>query len=126
MKPSDILGEARVLNEDEAKSDARRRTIVGRAYYAAYHHVIQSGELVNFKYEPEKRDVRGRHLGRHQQLIAHLAGSKLRGARIAADKLATLRLRRRDADYDLDECLPRGIESDSVKIADEIINEDLA
>lgn len=124
--PADLLNEAKLLDRDPAKTETRRRTIVGRAYYAAYHGALAHQASGDFAFEPGKRDVSGRHRGRHQQLIDFLKQSQNPALKRAGRKLEILRLRRTGADYNL--CLPlkRDEESDSVALAEEILLEDLA
>ena len=123
---TDLLNEAKLLNRDAAKTEARRRTIIGRAYYAAYHKALEHPASKDFAFEPGKRDSHGRYRGRHQQLIEILKQSKDPLIKNVGRKLETLRLRRNDADYDLSSPLKRDLESDSIALAEEILLEDLA
>ncbi|HYG89627.1 MAG TPA: hypothetical protein VD978_25605 [Azospirillum sp.] len=124
--PADLLKEAKLLDRDPAKTETRRRTIVGRAYYAAYHGALAHETVQGFAFEPGKRNSEGRHLGRHQQLIDFLKRSRNPVLQQVGEKLELLRLRRTQADYRLSIPLKRNEESDSVALAEEILLEDLA
>ncbi|HEY0836391.1 MAG TPA: hypothetical protein VGE72_20960 [Azospirillum sp.] len=121
--PSDLWNEAKLLDSDSAKTDTRRRTIIGRAYYAAYHRVLSAAKEQGFRYDPDVRGRNGRRLGSHQQLIEFLRVTGVRRAVLAGDALEVLRCRRTAADYELSSPVEIGKETDSVALAEEILFE---
>lgn len=124
--PEDLLGEAKTLAENPVRNDARRRTIIGRAYYAAYHCALAHQAAEAFSFSPDRRNARQRHIGRHQQLIEHLRASPSKVVRRVAESLLELKEWRTAADYHLDSPIPLQQEQTCLDLAEEIILEDLA
>ena len=93
ITPGEILNEARVLLNGVVINEPRCRTIVSRAYYAAYHHALQHPAAKNFN-PTEKQSP-------HTALAYHLIKTDDANIRFAGKLLQALRLRRTTADYTL-------------------------
>lgn len=111
----DILAEAQTLLSGGALSETRCRTIIGRAYYAVYHHVLDHQCAEYFKAPGTGSD--------HIALANHLLGSSDRTVLYVGRKLHALRKRRKTADYELNVPVDKYLASDTFEEADEIINE---
>lgn len=99
VTPGDLLAEAKALRVAARGSEARRRTIVGRAYYAAYHSLLIAALALGYEYSRENN----RPPGRHENLIDWaIRQSSIHDLRIAAERLRALKSWRRKADYTLD------------------------
>ena len=112
--PSDILEEARLLLADSA-TEVRRRTVCARAYYAAFHACWRLSSSLGFQSR--------RSRGVHGHVIQFLAGRQERSYRNFGRLLNDLRIRRNNADYELEIDVPRGIAEDAVEGANGIIVE---
>lgn len=99
VTPGDLLAEAKALRVAARGSEARRRTIVGRAYYAAYHSLLIAAQALGYRYSKENN----RPPGSHENLIDWaMRQSSTHDLRIAAERLRALKHWRRKADYTLD------------------------
>lgn len=99
VTPGDLLAEAKALRVAARSSEARRRTIVGRAYYAAYHSLLIAALALGYEYGRENN----RPSGRHENLIDWaMRQSSVHDLRIAAERLRALKPWRHKADYALD------------------------
>jgi uncharacterized protein (UPF0332 family) len=93
----ELLKEAQSLAGSLRGNPVRRRTVIGRAYYAAYHALAEKALELGYRYP------RGgaKPPGRHEHLIAWSAGVSDADVREAADLLDDMKSLRRAADYDL-------------------------
>ena len=87
---ADLLAEARTLSNAINSSTTRRRTVIGRAYYAAYHELL--GYAITQGYSPAGRSV-------HAQLRDWLQLQGNPEVRRAGDIMEQMRKLRVDADY---------------------------
>ncbi len=128
--PADILNDAKLLNEG-ATSEARRRAVVSRAYYAVYHHILSQSWAKDFTNElvqiGKEAEAAGRHApGRHSLLQRWLGKSPNRSIKYAGSQLADLMSRRVNADYRLHQTMNQLVSTDAVELAEEIIYDTLA
>ena len=115
--PQALLDDAKALNDGQAKTAERRRTIISRCYYATYHY-LQSHECASgFRVD---RSGPG---GIHKRFITYLAGSAEPNVRYAARKLQGIYVWRIKADYRLDPAIPRGQEVFCMEDAEEVFND---
>ncbi|MAF96765.1 MAG: hypothetical protein CMM60_13590 [Rhodospirillaceae bacterium] len=117
ITPSEILNEARVLLDGVVINEPRCRTIVGRAYYAAFHHALMHPAAKGFK--PLENQ------SQHTALAYHLIKASDADVRYAGKLLQALRLRRTTADYHLSSEVRQQEAHDAYQDADRIINEHL-
>ncbi len=117
ISPEDLLDEAKALLGLATSSEARRRTIIGRAYYAAFHF-LRSHECC--KHYQEERG-----LGTHRNLINYLSESRSLNVLFAARILNSLYSYRCRADYMLNMDIERGLERRAVEDTEDIFNEAL-
>ena len=113
--PAEILHEAKVLLNGDVLTEVRRRTIIGRCYYAAFNHVRGHDSAGGFQREEGK--------GVHGALIRYLVSSDDSNIRYAGKKLRGLFQARTKADYYLEDPVGRGEEMVAYEEADEIMNE---
>ncbi len=113
--PAEILHEAKVLLNGGVLTEVRRRTIIGRCYYAAFNHVRNHDSARGFQREEGE--------GVHGALVRYLVGLDDSNLRYAAKKLRGLFHARIKADYDLELPVDRGEEMVAYEDADEIMNE---
>jgi uncharacterized protein (UPF0332 family) len=100
VTPGDLLTEAQALSADINHSEARRRTVVGRAYYAAYHALLAAATRAGYRYARDD----GRPPGSHENLMEwamNRSGSLDLGK--SAFALRDLKRQRAKADYRLTE-----------------------
>jgi hypothetical protein len=105
VTPGDLLTEAQALSADIIHSEARRRTVIGRAYYAAYHALLAAATRAGYRYARDD----GRPPGRHENLMewaSRRSGSE--SLEEAADHLNKLKRWRVNADYYLDRHISPG------------------
>lgn len=98
VTPDDLLAEAKALAAAARASEARRRTVIGRAYYAAYHALLQAVQAKGYVYETKQK----RPAGHHENLIhwcEHLQGDP--DLKQSARRLLTMKKDRVSADYKL-------------------------
>lgn len=95
--PGDLLSEAQALADSAQTDRTRRRTVVGRAYYAAYHHLLEHGRSRG--YAPSGRDHKGKPVGVHAALIDWLKHQPDRALYDAGLDLEALKNLRIKADY---------------------------
>lgn len=115
-----LLAEAESLKPAIHSSEARRRTIVGRAYYAAYHAVLEKARCAGYSRSPQTPSV-------HADLIhwtKRQAGNLT--LRTAGQLLETLRRRRVRADYYLSVQITPDEARDSLQQATFLIDDVLA
>ena len=93
IKPSDLLDEARQLAQTINSGEVRRRTIISRAYYAAYHKAQDSAKNLGYLYDPNAG------AGIHEHLIWFFKRYPDSNFQYAGRLLSTLRTRRTEADY---------------------------
>jgi hypothetical protein len=115
-EPADILRDAEQLS-GAITTEARRRTILSRAYYAALHYLKLHPCAAEF------RDRPGRSI--HRSLVEHLAQSKNRSVTHCARLLIRLRGRRELADYYLGDTITAAMAEEALEDAREIIEEAL-
>ena len=113
--PTDILHEAKIFLDARVLTEVRRRTIIGRCYYAAFNHVRGHDSAKGFQREEGE--------GVHRALIRHLVSSDGPNIRYAGKKLRGLFQARIKADYHLEHPVARGDEMVAYEDADEIMNE---
>lgn len=119
-RPVDILQEARNLIDGADRSDVRLRTVLGRAYYAAFHFIINhpcAGGYAKYRKEADT--------GRHRALINFLSKSSDRTIQYVAQTLDQLYSRRIKADYVLHIPILHAHAEDSVELVEELIEETL-
>lgn len=116
IKPADILRDAEQL-AGTAMTEARRRTILNRTYYAALHYLKEHPCASEFRDQP------GQSI--HRFLIKHLAQSSNRSVIHCAQLLVRLRGRRELADYHLRDTVTAAMAEESIEDAGEIIEEAL-
>jgi hypothetical protein len=95
--PTDLLSEARSLASAARNNETRRRTVVGRAYYAAFHALLDAVSATGYNY-PRNADPPGRH----EHLIAWSMAHSDADIVTAAGLLQELKFFRRRADYALE------------------------
>lgn len=119
VSPVDILDEARALLAlpRSQRTEARRRTIISRAYYAAYHHLLKHPEVRGF------RSARTAGKGMHTQFLDYLSGAGDRNVLHAAAILRKLRELRVAADYHLDKRLAARSETQALEDAAAMIED---
>lgn len=110
--PVDLLGEARALLVDTAK-EVRCRTVISRAYYAAFHACWKFALALGFQ---DRRDRSA-----HGLLIRFLADREEDSYREGALLLNRLRDLRNKADYHLDVTVTNAIAKDAVEDAAELV-----
>lgn len=115
-EPADILRDAEQL-AGAAMTEARRRTILSRTYYAALHY------LKSHPCATEFHDRRERSI--HRSLVEHLAQSSNRSVIHCAQLLVRLRGRRMLADYHLGDTITAAMAEEALEDAQEIIEEAL-
>lgn len=115
-EPADILRDAEQL-AGGAPTEARQRTVLSRAYYAALHYLRLHPCAAEFNDRP------GRSI--HRSLVEHLAQSSNRSVIHCARLLTRLRSRRELADYRLADTVTAAMVEESLEIAGEIIEEAL-
>ncbi len=120
--PSGLLKEASALSTASRTNEDRRRTVIGRAYYASYHAVLQAAEALGYSY------TRGQPpFGRHEQLIGWATTQNLDpDLREAAAMLSELKTLRRVADYLLDTVIEHNHMADCLEKATYVVGELLA
>lgn len=116
IEPRDILRDARQL-AGAAMTEARRRTILNRTYYAALHYLKSHPCAVGFRDRPE-RSI-------HRSLVKYLAQSSDRTVLHCANLLIRLRTRREIADYYLTDTITPVMAEEALEDASEIIEEAL-
>lgn len=100
VTPGDLLTEAQALSADITHSEARRRTVVSRAYYAAYHALLTAAAREGYRYGREN----GRSPGSHENLIEWaIHHSDAKSLTQSAVALRRLKNQRTKADYRLTE-----------------------
>lgn len=115
-EPAEILRDAEQL-AGAAMTEARRRTILSRSYYAALHYLWKHPCAAEFRKEKERSIHRG--------LVQHLVQSNNRSVIHCARLLARLRSRRELADYHLADTVTAAMVEKSIEDAGEIIEEAL-
>ena len=111
---ADLLAEARTLSNAISSSATRRRTVIGRAYYAAYHELL--GYAITQGYSPAGRSV-------HAQLRDWLQLHGNPDVRRAGDIMEQMRKLRVDADYKPQISISIQDARDALENAGEIIEE---
>ncbi|MEI8395591.1 MAG: hypothetical protein WCF85_12695 [Rhodospirillaceae bacterium] len=98
ITPFDILSEAKTLLDlpPETRTEARRRTIIGRCYYAAYKHLHSHDVAKGYRHSP------GQNTGSHRSFLNHLKESDQPDVVKAIKVLEFLLSYRVQADYFLD------------------------
>lgn len=112
--PQDLLDDCRQLLH-VVHSDARRRTIISRAYYAAYHFL--------FAHPCTRPYVPRTDVGMHRAFHEFLQNSTDRNVQYAASILCAMYVLRIQADYRIQAIMPRNVERNCVEDAAEIIEE---
>lgn len=103
IEPLTILGEAKLLLASPAVgiSEIRQRTIISRAYYAAFHHLRVHPRLARYR----RRDESG--VGMHKDFVDFLCRAGDRELVHVGRVLGKLHRQRIHADYWLDKDLNR-------------------
>ncbi|HRJ62007.1 MAG TPA: hypothetical protein PKZ97_02975 [Azospirillaceae bacterium] len=98
VTPGDLLAEAKALRVAARGSEARCRTVIGRAYYAAYHALSQAAATAGYRYATENN----RPPGSHENLIHWCRSQKtIPALKMAGRILADIKTWRVRADYKL-------------------------
>lgn len=113
VTPVQILADAKDL-ASALVSPARQRTVISRAYYAAYHACIDRFPA------PYDKDQQG---GMHRQFLRALRSSSDPLARACGDRLNGLYGRRLLADYQLGGIITRQMAIDAIEDAEEIVHD---
>ncbi len=109
-----LLQEARLLDESSA-TEIRRRTVIGRAYYASFHFL--RGHPCSKEFDaPRTSSV-------HKALMRHLAQDDNPNVVHCARLLGRLRAVRNLADYTLDQSVSQQMVVEALEDAGEIIEE---
>lgn len=98
VTPGDLANEARALTIAARGNETRCRTVIGRAYYAAYHALSQAAVTAGYRYTTENN----RPPGSHENLI-HWCRSQpaVPALKMAGRILADIKTWRVRADYKL-------------------------
>ena len=115
-EPVEILRDAEQLAL-AATTEARRRTVLSRSYYAALHYLWAHPCAAEFSRQKE-RSI-------HRDLVQYLAQSSNRSVVHCAQLLIRLRGRRELADYHLGDTITAAMAEESIEDAGEIIEEAL-
>lgn len=115
-EPVDILRDAEQLTS-AAMTEARRRTVLSRTYYAALHYLWTHPCAGEFRKQKE-RSI-------HRSLVEHLAQSSNRSVIHCAQLLIRLRSRRELADYHLADMITAAMAEEALEDAREIVEEAL-
>lgn len=126
VAPTDFLDAAKRLHALSSACECDHRSATSRAYYAAYHHCLQWLQTL-----PPAARTLGTTGGVHQRLIDRLekphndliAANKYAKSKRAAKKLLAMRIRRRDADYELGLTLPALEAADQIAEAESVLND---
>lgn len=116
-KPSDLLDEARQLATTINRGEVRRRTIISRAYYAAFHQAHVSANNLGYSYDSNVG------AGYHEHLIMFLRRNSDANVQYAGRLLAALRTRRTEADYWLNKAPSTADASEAIEEAENLIDE---
>lgn len=92
----ELLAEARQLISAARTNETRQRTVIGRAYYASFHAVLEKAAASGYRYQKNAST-----LGRHEHLIAWCLAASNADLRLAAEMLKGMKILRQRADYDL-------------------------
>lgn len=127
IRADDLLGEASGLLT-ESMTEARRRTVMGRAYYAAYHHVFEHPAIADIANEIEELRECNRKVGKappgaHSLLVRKLRGTRDRTLCRAGDILSRLLNARIKADYHLGAVVTDVEAPESVALAKRLFND---
>ena len=106
-----MLEDAKLIAQ-ELKTAARQRTVISRAYYAAYSASLA---MTNFRFDNNAR------MGVHAQLINNLLGSTERKEKFVGRRLDSLRGKRVIADYQLGAFMSSNMAREAIEDAEEII-----
>lgn len=106
ITPDDLKQYAEEIASYSDKTETDTRTIINRAYYAAYHYAQQVA-LVHGYVCPNQTST-------HQALLDFLAEQEHEDFAVLADNLKLLRKLRRKADYQLDQSITSKHEKDSL------------
>lgn len=112
---SDLAREARDLLNAARANEARRRTVVSRAYYAGYHHVRSMAAEAGWRFNRQEGK------GIHQHLIGWLSDHSDGGMRHVGSLMQSLLLVRRLADYQLEQSVTWEQAVDAVERAEELL-----
>jgi hypothetical protein len=124
----DFLQLARSLNGEDIKqdlSDAKNRSAVSRAYYAAFNiskYCISNHCGIDYNSADIKSLRQNMKAGDHEITYKLLQTSDNLDVRMGGSNLSTLRGKRRDCDYFSESANPNGKEvADSIRLAHNII-----
>jgi uncharacterized protein (UPF0332 family) len=115
--PAELLLDTNDLIRTVNKDDARRRTIVSRAYYAAFHHCLIVSRNNGYAF-----DRNGRY-GTHESLIKFLRNHSNSDMEYAGRLLEGLKARRIIADYAMDLPISTCEAKETIEEASVILNE---
>ena len=116
IKPNTLLAEARVLFEG-ANTEARYRTSISRAYFAAFHFLGDRAAQEGFKLRGTGED--------HRTLVAFLIDSNDKALAHCGGLLERLRGFRNKADYNLRMIVQKTLAEHALEDALEIMEEAL-
>jgi uncharacterized protein (UPF0332 family) len=105
VTPGDLLTEAQALSADINHSESRRRTVIGRAYYAAFHALRTAAERQGYRYSRDNGFARSSHENLIEWAIHHGDAKSLVQGAVA---LRRLKNQRTTADYRLDDAVSLG------------------
>lgn len=119
VKPSDFLTLARQLSNGE--TEAEWRSAVSRAYYSAYHQLLEFPEKFDMLGEPGQ--------GSHDQLFKTLRAAKCRGGKsnaikgkliVLGNEMLQFKQQRTLADYSLNETITKSDAQVAVATAESV------
>ena len=119
ITPFDILDEAKALLDlpPETRTEARRRTIIGRCYYAAYQHLSSHEIAKDYCRTP------GQNVGMHKSFLDYLKRVKRPDVYNAVRVLEFLRRWRTTADYHLKDSIDDALEETCWNQANKLMSE---
>ncbi|WP_428247640.1 HEPN domain-containing protein [Ferrovibrio sp.] len=114
VSPLEILADAQTLRVNLVSSEARRRSILSRTYYAAFHQAISIAGENGFRREKNGEGI-------HQQLIGFLRRQTKSSLRQLGCDLDSLYTKRIQADYYLNITIEKHDAEDSLLVAQEVL-----
>lgn len=98
--------------------EAKYRSAISRAYYAAYHHALQYYQQTYRRRPPAVRDG-----GVHKALCDALIASTTPSEQLGGGSLEELKANRHDADYDADAAVGDGLVALSLHLAADVMDQ---
>ncbi|MBF0167692.1 MAG: hypothetical protein HQL45_08670 [Alphaproteobacteria bacterium] len=121
IKAINFYAEAKELFAPAA-SEARRRTLASRAYYAGYHFLLERGVVPTNEEEKETKSIHP-NAGSHQRYLRWMGNSSNAQFRRAAVLLGQVYQHRIKADYWPSNTLTSEEAKDAMAVLEELIEE---